>query len=111
MEAILKNGNAKLENGVSLPCNIQTTADAKIGLRPEHLVLDPKGKIELIPLLAEPLGANTLIHGKLNGTSYSMTASVPGVFELGQNPDAIRFTFEQDNMHLFNKKDGQRMST
>lgn len=110
MGATVENGSAVLENGISLPCNIETTADVKIGLRPEHLILDPKGEIELMPLLAEPLGANTLIHGKLNGTSHSMTASVSGVFELGQNPNAICFSIEQKNMHVFGAKDGQRIS-
>jgi len=109
LDATLKGSKAVLENGSSLPCKSELITDVKIGLRPEHLILNPKGKIELVPLLAEPLGANTLIHGKLKDTSIPLTASVAGVYELRANSKAIRFSFEPDNMHLFDAKNGKRI--
>lgn len=110
LDARLKNGKVKLENGSSLPCNLTVNLDVKVGLRPEHLIIDPKGKIELMPSLAEPLGANTLIHGKLNGTSLPMTASVPGVLALEGEPSIIRFSIKPENLHFFDAGNGKRIS-
>ncbi|MDJ0613739.1 MAG: sn-glycerol-3-phosphate ABC transporter ATP-binding protein UgpC [Rhizobiaceae bacterium] len=110
LNAELKGGKAKLENGASLTCKSKLEIEAKIGLRPEHLTLNPKGKIELMPLLAEPLGANTLIHGKLKNSSIPLTASVPGVYELEEKSDAIGFSIDPNNLHFFDAESGHRIS-
>ena len=79
-----------------------------LGLRPEHLVPDPEGPIELQVLLAEPLGANTLLHGKLaSGTGF--TASLPGVHRVIAGEGALRLTIEARNMHLFDAETGRRL--
>jgi len=103
----LGGGKLILENGASLAHKSKTEGDVKIGLRPEHLMADAKGKIELIPSLAEPLGANTLIHGKLKDTLRPLTASLPGVHDLGTG--TIRFSIEAGNIHLFNATTGERI--
>ncbi|SHL74814.1 carbohydrate ABC transporter ATP-binding protein, CUT1 family [Roseovarius marisflavi] len=79
-----------------------------LGLRPEHLVPDPEGPIEMQVLLAEPLGANTLLHGKLaSGTGF--TASLPGVHRVMAGEGALRLTIEARNMHLFDSETGRRL--
>ncbi|MEM9331644.1 MAG: sn-glycerol-3-phosphate ABC transporter ATP-binding protein UgpC [Pseudomonadota bacterium] len=109
LEGRLEEGKALLANGAALPCRSNLTVHAKIGLRPEHLMLDPKGEIELIPSLAEPLGANTLIHGKLKDSLVPLTASVTGVYELKSEKEVIRFSFDPDNIHLFDAESGHRL--
>ena len=54
----------------------------KFGVRPEHLDPDDAGPIVVSIQIAEPLGANTLLHGKLAGPRDSFTVSLQGV----QNP-------------------------
>ena len=110
LDASLKSGKVKLPNGSSLRCNSKASIVAKVGLRPEHLVLNPKGKIALIPVLAEPLGANTLVHGKLEGTTIPLTASLPGVFELKGKSELLRFSIEPENLHLFDMETEQRLT-
>lgn len=43
-----------------------TSPVAKAGLRPEHLTLEGTGRIEGVVAFAEPLGAETLVHLRLN---------------------------------------------
>ena len=79
-----------------------------LGLRPEHLVPDPDGPLILQVLLAEPLGANTLLHGKL-ASGQSFTASLPGVHQAGHGGEVLRLSIPPQKMHLFDAKSGQRM--
>ncbi|MDT8326738.1 MAG: sn-glycerol-3-phosphate ABC transporter ATP-binding protein UgpC [Roseovarius sp.] len=79
-----------------------------LGLRPEHLVPDPEGPIEMQVLLAEPLGANTLLHGKL-ASGAGFTASLPGVHRVMPGEGVLRLTIEARNMHLFDAGTGRRI--
>ncbi len=79
-----------------------------LGLRPEHLVPDPEGPITMQVQLAEPLGANTLLHGKLpDGSAF--TASLAGVHSVGHGGEALRLSVAAEHMHLFDATSGARM--
>ena len=80
----------------------------KLGLRPEHLLPDPEGSITMQVQLAEPLGANTLLHGRL-ATGDSFTASLPGVHTAGQGSGALRLSVAAEHMHLFDAYNGARL--
>jgi sn-glycerol 3-phosphate transport system ATP-binding protein len=73
----------------------------KLGLRPEHVVPDDSGPLALEVHLAEPLGANTLLHGKLVGTDIDFTASLAGVHRTGTRGQILRLTADPANLHLF----------
>lgn len=109
-DGALKNGKLTFENGKSFSYKSKAEGVFKVGLRPEHLIPNPKGNIELLPSLAEPLGANTLIHGKLKDTSIPLTASLSGVHELNVGQEPMRFTIKDSNVHLFDSKSGERMN-
>ena len=59
-------GKAKVPNG-----------DVKLGIRPEHLVTVDKGGIAVTLQVAEPLEANTLLHGQPLATGQTITISLP----------------------------------
>ncbi|MEM7214903.1 MAG: sn-glycerol-3-phosphate import ATP-binding protein UgpC [Pseudomonadota bacterium] len=109
LDSTLQEGKLTLENGKSLACASKAEGQFKMGIRPEHLSADPKGAIELVPSLAEPLGANTLIHGKLQNTSTLLTVSLPGVHELNSDQDVLRLSADPKNIHLFDPESQKRI--
>ena len=79
---------------------------AHLGIRPEHLHPDPDGPLSLDVRLAEPLGASTLLHGRLSGSDTAFTASLPGVHRgVG---GTIRLRPEPGAVHAFGP-DGRRL--
>lgn len=93
----------------------QVVADAvgadgpvKLGIRPEHLVFDDEGPIAIEAKMSEPLGANTLLHGKLVGSSEVFTASMQGVHLLNDKNMQIRFGIQPGKAHLFDVDSGLR---
>jgi sn-glycerol 3-phosphate transport system ATP-binding protein len=60
--------------------------------------------------ISEPLGANTLLHGKLTGfDNIAITASLPGVHLLETKSFHIGFAVEPANIHLFDPETGRRL--
>ncbi|MBO0737051.1 MAG: sn-glycerol-3-phosphate ABC transporter ATP-binding protein UgpC [Alphaproteobacteria bacterium] len=75
-----------------------------IGIRPEHVRLDPEG-IPLAVDLLEPLGSETLLHGRLSDAT-------PLVVKLaGPAPTGERFTVNLPPaaMHVFDADTGRRL--
>jgi len=94
--------------GAVLPAPPGVRGPVMLGLRPEHLVPDPDGPLSMQVLLAEPLGANTLLHGALAG-GQSFTASLPGVHRAGARGEVLRLSIPPENMHLFDPRSGRRL--
>jgi len=84
--------------------------DVKLGIRPEHLVPDEKGGIEVSLQIAEPLGANTLLHGQIAGSDRAITASLPGVHAINHDRDSRRFSVRSEHIHLFDPVSGMRLA-
>ena len=82
----------------------------KLGLRPEHLYQAEDGPIETIIQMSEPLGANTLLHGTLDGSGDAVTASLPGVHPVGDRHAHMRFAIDQANIHLFDAASRHRLN-
>ena len=80
----------------------------KIGMRPEHLVADDAGPVEAHIQMSEPLGANTLLHGRLAGTNEAITISLAGVHAITEKNAARRFSIDPAHIHLFEPATGQR---
>ncbi len=75
-----------------------------IGLRPEHARLDPGG-IEMPVELVEPLGTETLVHGKLpDGTLF--TIKLPGGSPPGEQ---VRVALPPEHLHVFEAETGLRL--
>lgn len=79
-----------------------------LGIRPEHVVVEPDGPLSLTVQLAEPLGANTLLHGKLTNTGDSFTAAVNGIYRLSGHHETISLGIVDANLHLFDMGSGRR---
>ncbi len=73
----------------------------KFGIRPEHLIAEAAGTIRVHAKMAEPLGANTLLHCELADTKESFTASLPGVHILNDTTTEMRFSTQPGKAHLF----------
>ncbi|WP_299658341.1 ABC transporter ATP-binding protein [uncultured Tateyamaria sp.] len=80
----------------------------KLGVRPEHLTQDADGPLEVTVQVTEPLGANTLFHGKLAGATGDFTASLPGVHTLQGQGSQMRFSIQPGQAHLFDADTGLR---
>lgn len=81
----------------------------KVGLRPEHLVHDPNGPLAARIEMSEPLGANTLLHGSLSGTTKAITISLPGVHPIDERGIEMRFSIDPGHLHLFDVASGRRL--
>ena len=92
----------------TVPVNTEAKGKVIAGMRPEHVIVDDNGPLSITVQMGEPLGANTLLHGRLDGTSDAFTISLPGVHHTvaGQ---VIRFAVDPRHMHLFDIKSGGRI--
>ncbi|CAD0186255.1 sn-glycerol-3-phosphate import ATP-binding protein UgpC [Ruegeria sp. THAF57] len=107
--------DARRENGTVKISEIEVGPSAgpdsalKLGIRPEHLLLDDSGPLEATIQMAEPLGANTLLHGQLAIGGGAITISLPGVHPIeGRHPN-MRFSVVPEHMHLFDQSTGERL--
>lgn len=103
----LEGDTLMLEAGVTLQSDVGFAGEVAVGLRPEHLHIDDHGPIALDVSYAEPLGATTLLHGRLADSSVNMVVSVPGVYKAGAGVDRVRLSPEQ--IHVFDSASGARI--
>jgi len=82
----------------------------KLGFRPEHMELNEKGPIRLRVQMSEPLGANTLFHGRLQPLGKDVTASLPGVHPIEEAGGERCFTVAVENLHLFDVTTSRRLN-
>jgi len=94
--------------GKSIPVETSAKGEVTIGIRPEHIIADETGPMSITVRMGEPLGANTLLHGQLNGTETAFTASLPGVHHATPG-QVVRFSAHPKNMHFFNIVSGKRI--
>ncbi len=108
LPAQLQGGKLALENGAFVPCDAAQSGAVTLGIRPEHLQPDPQGPIALSVDVLEQLGANTLVHGTLEGSDATLTASLDGVRQAVPG-DVFRFAATGDALHLFDRQSGKRL--
>lgn len=107
--------DAEVQNGYLILNNLTLTEvslpDGKValGIRPEHLVPSASGSIKVLLNNAEPLGANTLLYGKINSSNEDITISMPGVHVISENEGYKSFGVEKANIHLFCPSSGKRL--
>jgi sn-glycerol 3-phosphate transport system ATP-binding protein len=104
----ITNGKITLVNGVTLSTAIKSSGHVNLGIRPEHLTLDDAGVIKVTVDMLEQLGANTLVHGTLQGAKTSIVASLDGIrtAEIGS---VLRFSITQEALHLFDAETDKRI--
>lgn len=123
LEAELKDGALKI-GALTVPIATKQTGEVTVGIRPEHVILDPQGPLSLTVQLGEPLGANTILHGKLadkmdsgggkldsgggSGEGVAFSISLPGIHHANSG-DVVRFNIAPENLHIFARDSGQRL--
>jgi sn-glycerol 3-phosphate transport system ATP-binding protein len=98
---------------VTLPLGRTTTAAAgtpvALGIRPEHLQpVGDGGPLEFEIEMAEPLGADTLLHGRF-GEARELVTVRQGGHVLASPGEKRRFKAEPDRLHLFDSQTGRRL--
>ncbi len=108
LDAEIKDGSVRL-GGVKIAPTDAADGKVKLGIRPEHLKPDPSGPIDMEVQLSEPLGANTLLHGRLRGSEEPFTASLPGVHRtsIGSH-QMLKLKVASEDIHLFDPQTGTR---
>jgi sn-glycerol 3-phosphate transport system ATP-binding protein len=119
IKAEVKDGRLTAGNGaldVPMPSGL-TTKDVLVGVRPEHLHAGPPpdGGLALSFTLdaLEPVGAETYLHGRLDGTSAgrdgtTLIARVPGKASTGLGT-RLTIGATRDNVHFFDVSTGKRL--
>ncbi len=102
----VKDGTVFL-NGVPVFDAAVQDGPVKFGVRPEHLDADDEGPLSISVQMAEPLGANTLFHGRLGNASDSFTVSLQGVHFLTSAGQEMRFSVRPGQGHVFHAGTGK----
>ncbi len=107
VDAEVKNGKI-LFGGRPVADSVGEDGPVKLGVRPEHLIPDDAGPLRFVVKMAEPLGANTLLHGALEGAVGGFTVSLQGVHLMSENSTTRGFRIETDKAHVFDTETGLR---
>ena len=110
MTAELSDGVATLANGVQMGVVSTLSGTVTVGIRPEHMVPDAKGVIKIEVEMLEQLGANTLVHGKLQGTETSFVVSLDGI-QTAEIGSVLSFAASKKTLHLFDADTGKRIDS
>src|SRR6476619_1982370 len=96
-------------NPVRLPLAVTTSAapgpPVALGLRPAHLLPSSDGPLEFQVELAEPLGADTLLHGRF-GEARELVTVRQGGHVTAKPGEFRRFTIGATRLHLFDSRTG-----
>jgi len=98
---------------IGLPEGVRQQAGRRVtvGLRPEDLVPDAHGALEITIDLVEHLGTDTIVHGALSGLALSakqLVVRLPGDREVADG-FRIQFSVPGDKLHLFDAATGARV--
>jgi len=104
-----QSNQIKLSSGAILKANSKHNGEVNVGLRPEDFTIDEKGTIKLKVELVELIGANTLIHGRLENSNEILVASIAGVISDSKIGNSINLSFDENKLHLFDTSSNQRI--
>lgn len=81
-----------------------------LGIRPEHFEVAKQGSamMDLRVNHAEILGADTLVHGHLQEDETFLTVRFPAIHHFEKNT-VVPLVVSSKNLHIFNKKSGERI--
>ena len=105
-----QSNQIKLSSGATIKANSKHNGEVNVGLRPEDFTIDEKGTIKLKVELVELIGANTLIHGRLENSNEILVASIAGVISDSKIGNHINLSFNEKKLHLFDINSDQRIN-
>ncbi|MCF2872558.1 sn-glycerol-3-phosphate import ATP-binding protein UgpC [Octadecabacter sp. G9-8] len=107
LDGMVDGGTLKIGDAI-VPSNLNENGPVTVGIRPEHIIPDENGPLSITVQMGEPLGANTLLHGRISGTQDAFTLSIAGVHH-ATTGDVIRFGVDPGNLHFFDPQTGDRL--
>ena len=105
-----QSSQINLSSGAKLKTNSKHNGKVNVGLRPEDFTINEKGPIKLNVELVELIGANTLIHGRLENSNEILVASIAGVISDSKIGNHINLSFNENKLHLFDTNSDQRIN-
>ena len=102
-------GNARAILPLPRPPSLPAGTPVAVGLRPEHLQSAADGPLEFEIELAEPLGADTLLHGRFGAMRELVTVRQDGHVR-AQPGERRRFSIDPGRVHLFDSRSGRRVA-
>ena len=105
-----QSSQINLSSGAKLKTNSKHNGKVNVGLRPEDFTINEKGPIKLNVELVELIGANTLIHGRLENSNEILVASIAGVISESEIGNQINLSFDENKLHLFDVNSNQRIN-
>ena len=105
-----QSSQINLSSGAKLKTNSKHNGKVNVGLRPEDFTINEKGAIKLNVELVELIGANTLIHGRLENSNEILVASIAGVISESEIGNQINLSFDENKLHLFDVNSNQRIN-
>jgi len=101
-EVTVAEGVATLPSGAKMSSSTTYSGKATLGVRPEHMSPAPDGPLKIEVGMLEQLGANTLVHGVLEGRSEEIVASLPGLEHINVRT-TLGFDAPSESIHLFDE--------
>ncbi len=91
---------------IALPDGVRPEGDVLIGLRPEHLMVDPDGPISAEVLYVEPMGAQTQVTVRVG--QQDLVVVCPGT-TLARHGEVMSLSIAPTLIHVFDKASGKRL--
>ena len=100
LDATATDGGLRFADGslLALDLPLESGRPVRVGLRPEQLHVDPAGPLRMRVEVVEPLGSDTLVHGRF-GTDRLLVRVDPSTAVNAD--DVVSLTIAPEHLHLF----------
>jgi sn-glycerol 3-phosphate transport system ATP-binding protein len=102
-------GGKPVSLSLAVPTSAAPGTPVALGLRPEHLLPASDGPLEFEVEMAEPLGADTLLHGRFGAARELVTVRQGGHVTAAPG-EVHRFGIGATRLHLFDSETGRRIA-
>ena len=103
------NANGAISLPLARPTSAAVGTAVALGVRPEHLHPADDGPLQFEVELAEPLGADTLLHGRF-GAARELVTVRQGGHVIARPGEMRHFKAEPGHLHLFDSQTGKRFA-
>ena len=103
------NANGPISLPLAQPTSAAVGTAVALGVRPEHLHPAADGPLQFEVELAEPLGADTLLHGRF-GAARELVTVRQGGHVIARPGEKRHFKAEPNHLHLFDSETGKRFA-
>jgi sn-glycerol 3-phosphate transport system ATP-binding protein len=103
------NANGAIRLPLARPTSAAVGTAVALGVRPEHLHPADDGPLQFEVELAEPLGADTLLHGRF-GAARELVTVRQGGHVIARPGEMRHFKAEPGHLHLFDSQTGKRFA-